>query len=119
MKNETKHTQGPWQVVNTDTSEYSVIAPGKIINYGSGEEAVIVMHTPQGQLPGDDGENAANAALIAAAPDLLAALETIYENKTRSTTPLEYVEWTATLKQVRAAIAKAKGGEIKREPVRA
>jgi hypothetical protein len=100
MKNENKHTPGPWEMTEVETAEYAITASSKMVNYGGGEEPVIIMHTPQIQLPGDTEENFANAALIAAAPDLLAALETLINVRDVN----NYKAYEAA----RAAIVKAK-----------
>ena len=55
---ENKHTPGPWHVIN----EWNVSGPEYEVANGS----IMVR---------DDDESAANARLIAAAPDLLKALE--------------------------------------------
>jgi len=90
-----KHTPGPWRIVD-----------GQSIHAGTGEDRLIA-HCHAGHEP----ERFANAHLIAAAPDLLAAL-------------LAASTWFGKLHQdahdgaslsemkagVRAAIAKARGG---------
>lgn len=66
------HTSGEWRVFAAE--QPGIEAPGfSIVIYGSqGEECGIKGHTPS--------EARANAALIAAAPDLLAALREIAED---------------------------------------
>lgn len=59
-----------------------------------------------------DAECVANAALIAAAPDLLAALERALGQMTDDDAGKPYArEDSAAVKQMRAAIAKARGGK--------
>lgn len=87
----TKHTPGPWDCVPTSyhAHDYRLIKPDKT-------------PLPYRAEANDHSEARANARLIAAAPDLLAALEVIAADS----------RWTSgdpTLLQVRAAIAKAKG----------
>ena len=84
-----KHTEGPWTVVGPDEhGRMEVQAPGGYV-VTPGSDAVA------------DGEPEANVALIAAAPDLLAALEELVARR----------EWLGTeapvLERARAAIAKA------------
>lgn len=83
------HTPTPWRVVRHKTG-YSVRA-------GQGDESFDVANT--GLLNLSDEENEANAHLIAAAPELLAALENI----ARCTMEPNIRD------EARAAIAKAKG----------
>ena len=84
-----KHTPGPW--VASRGGFLCQIA----INSESDTLAVVY---------GENGENKANASLIAAAPDLLEAIEDLMEAVKDHYEAGGY-EW----KQARAAIAKAKG----------
>ena len=62
-----------------------------------------------------DGEDHANARLIAAAPDLLAALEeslTWMETYQRQTGTAEHGPLGHSITKARAALARAKGGEV-------
>ena len=66
--NETKHTAGPWQWI------------GETLEQVNGEAIFMVEQWAQGDDGPDKETNLANAALIAAAPDLLEALkETLAE----------------------------------------
>lgn len=85
--NETKATPGPWEVATSRDVWSAVIAPGV---------ATICMEI----------ENDADARLIAAAPDLLAALKWYVEHD--DTDESEY--YMAGQNAARAAIAKAEGG---------
>lgn len=98
----TAHTPGPWHSVQN----YGMGEPIKLTNptsiamCGSGGAYVTSLGCPPEEM-------AANARLIAAAPDLLAALEAIlpmFDNDS----PLLTV-YDAEIKQARAAIDKAKG----------
>ena len=84
----TKHTQGPWTI-------------------GKQDHDVIMIDTANGtaicDVYGDSVDQPANARLIAAAPDLLEALETLYRAVCIADADLRYGEELA-----RAAIAKAK-----------
>ena len=89
-----KHTPGPWVVLN---------AGATVSRYGyadSAETIADVRHKP-------DGESAANAALIAAAPELLEALRGMidYAASEIGIEPEEAVG--GHFKAARAAIAKA------------
>lgn len=66
---ETKHTPGPWMVRHA----YNVMA---------GRRSVATCGGYYSNVPGEDshGENVANAHLVAAAPDLLAACQAILSN---------------------------------------
>jgi len=86
----TKHTEGPWEVERVNKADLRITAPSrhiaKLVRYGSAVEQNM-----------DFG----NAALIAAAPDMLAALENL-ENDDGS---MNKTAW----EMVQCAIAKAKG----------
>lgn len=99
--NTTKHTPGPWEVI-TKKSEY----------YGHKHAGFDARHpriiTDKGLaianvVPWHGVEFAANARLIAAAPELLAALERLLDHTTAANK-----DYDATT-VARAAIAKAKG----------
>jgi len=91
---ETKHTPGPWSfgpnVGSRPFWEY----------IESDEVDVCRICQNNGRVTGE-----ANARLITAAPDMLAALEAIVngDDRTSTTMPTEWIE------QARAAIRKAKG----------
>ena len=83
-----KHTPGPWTAIPDDTGderEWYVVTE---------EEGVLALSVSE----------EADARLIAAAPDLLAALKFV------STDPCFNVLGSVTHDEVRAAIAKAEGG---------
>lgn len=98
----TAHTPGPWEIehghhecVNTSTLPWAMTGPG-------GRE---VCQSPNGV--DVDDEDDANACLIAAAPDLLAACEAMLEWVARETDDRDWPH--PVLDQARAAIAKARG----------
>lgn len=86
----TKHTPGPWVI-------------------GKHDHDVVMVDTASGtaicDVYGDSDDRPANAHLIAAAPDLLEALETLYRAVCIADADLRPGEQLA-----REAIAKAKGG---------
>ena len=88
-----KHTPGPW----TATSEAIVIASDgyicKVAVHGKG-----------------DAEGEANVRLIAAAPDLLAALEELL-SVARQPSYYTQAEWLTKHPVARAAVNKAKGAK--------
>lgn len=97
----TKHTPGPW---------YSAITPTSGTWVGSDPQCMIGI----ARIFGDsDEETEANAALIAAAPDLLEALKALHSCHRAFSNDPEM--WTAldddARKQAEAAIEKAEGGE--------
>lgn len=103
---ESKHTPGPWEV--SIGNDYAVTAeaypkayPHHYKSDDLGEYLAYV-----GNRAEDFGK--ANARLIAAAPDMLEALEVMLQEPwlTDSDKPKHWAQ-----EQARAAIAKAKGGE--------
>ena len=105
-----KHTPGPWQVdenakgYDTEVAKCIVWGP-KGPGYGA------IAYTSPHEIPYSDGLQIADARLIAAAPDLLAALKRIF--------CVASVELTGrrddVLEQARAAIAKAEGVPTEKE----
>lgn len=94
----TKHTPGPWSVVN-EHDEVTVIA-GEHISHG-----FKVRYEIARDVGGHRGDEYANARLIAAAPDLLEAIQALLR-KVECGTALHCDLCDAA----RAAIAKATGG---------
>ena len=88
----TAHTPGPWAAIGTD-----VKTPGP--------RSRILCWTGQPEV--QMGEARANAQLIAAAPDLLAALRAMLAKHDDRDAPSDL--WPAEAAQARAAIAKAGG----------
>lgn len=94
----TQHTPGPWAVVPARTGENDSIYFE--VHDGFGRTATVY---------GDiatDGEEAANARLIAAAPELLEALRELADH----CRAFYMAERESILLNARAAIAKATGG---------
>lgn len=97
--NNTKHTPGPWHIG---------MKPGPMI-YGSDSSQVADLRADLL----DKGERAANARLIAAAPELLACLIDAVRCLEFAAPIIEAPENSAyreTIAQARAAIVKATGG---------
>lgn len=91
------HTPGPWTVVRNGDSN-------ALIRYSDGENASYIAQCNDLQLCPEHGTVEANARLIAAAPDLLAALEELLADKYLAD-PIN----ADRMANARAAIAKAKG----------
>lgn len=87
----TKHTPGPWNFQNATPDECAAVET-RAKPYAT----IAVMHH------GDPMESSANARLIAAAPELLAALENLRDN-------FDYPP--AAYQIIVDAIAKATGGD--------
>ena len=99
---ESKHTPGPWTVDWSDD--------GPLIYTGDLLIASVSGSTEHVEVQGLDGETTeANAWLIAAAPDLLAALERILARVETLNLFAEHGEDAKVVEQARAAIAKAQG----------
>ena len=116
----TKHTPGPWYIRRCDDSSFMNMTVISTQDWGhkhswfnnESDTIAIVFHQllPQVSCEIDDLGDA-NAALIAAAPELLAALEELEELAAPNIYPQPdkpNSAW-AKLKRARAAIAKAKG----------
>lgn len=95
-----KHTPGPWKAEETrDAGKRPVI---EIVGAGR-SVADLLIAGPHAPHDSDGGTGRADAALIAAAPDLLAALEGLEFAVTR------HIIGIAEIGAARSAIAKAKG----------
>jgi hypothetical protein len=90
----TQHTPGPWSAFNYSWCETSIIAQG----FDHGICSLDINHATEESQEADEAQMAANARLIAAAPDLLAALIAVLHSKDKQGLDL-----------ARAAIAKATG----------
>ncbi len=94
------HTPGPWKITGG-----RFVGEGQMIGAPSGH--ICRVYAP------DNRDESANARLIAAAPELLAACKAVighgYCANTSSVASQDYVSKKAIAK-VRAAIAKAEGG---------
>jgi len=99
MGNESKHTPGPWRAV-VRSNQMGVRSAG--VDMPAGSRA----WTRRGTNPKFDEQDAANARLIAAAPDLLATLKALRDEC--SGTPRTWV-LVDLLTNATEAIAKAEG----------
>jgi len=103
----TKHSPGPWTLTSQvagdeDISIYGVTPVHKNPRW-------IARVYGQGRLARKDPETAANAALLLAAPDMLAAIEDVLSWHDFSDDMHKPIEVRAAYMRARAAIAKAKG----------
>lgn len=97
--NKVKHTPGPW-VIDHETRPAEVCCV-----YGTSHpNSFVYVRGAVGYWTADGDENMANAILIAAAPDLLAALRRVTEQLVHQNPNDE--AWV----EARAAITKATGG---------
>lgn len=102
------HTPAPWECKSSNSERFSqYIAP---VNLKSWPYDVIA-YIPEAY--GDKctfpGTHISNAKLIAAAPELLAALQSAYQHINGGSGIKQGMEWKAMHDQIRAAIAKAGG----------
>ena len=102
-----EHTPGPWQV-GSETYPIAILSGHR---HGSPDNEVICIIGDDPMTPEDDDECKANARLIAAAPDLLAALTHIMGNllAPRDNDEIREGSYTAHWHAAVAAIAKAGG----------
>ena len=128
MTTEQKHTPGPWHMIAKELNEGAV---GSVDKHGNLNGVICERpHKSKWPHPGTSGLGhitpedmmVANDRLIAAAPDLLAALENLYAWAEQWKDRVRYKrsrEYCATMDEAKAAIAKAmwrsismvKGGE--------
>ena len=92
-----KHTPGPWRVGYLDCNKQSVVMSEHI-------EIATCWHHSVGSI---EKEMHANAALIAAAPDLLETLQVLLSLHDACVDTAD--AWNASMEEARAAIAKATG----------
>jgi len=93
---ETKHTPGPWVFIE-DVGRVSRGTPKR--------EGDVICFIARGGLP----ESIANGRLIAAAPDLLQALEHIVAVSNWATTIQSEEQYDAMIADAEAALVKARG----------
>lgn len=119
----TNHTPGPWRVVDREVMEDGSVYPCHILG-GAADFLVCTLESPQiaklgveqpHRFPGLNGVLGPNARLIAAAPELLQALQKLLDLQVAKK-ELECLDRgfgtktpNAAWLEARAAIAKAKG----------
>ena len=97
------HTKGPWEVARTDAGIIVRTESAKKTRFGASRYAAIGGFDRSD--PEQLAEALANARLIAAAPELLEALQTL--DSLWCEHELSAVDFTHAVDQARAAIAKA------------
>ena len=99
----TKHTPGPWEAYHVKSAGWSVRMANPREGYSS-PDPVCCMAWWQFDIPGiiDDAISGANAKLIAAAPDMLAALKMVLQHG-------RIDDSESRMAQVASAITKAEG----------
>lgn len=103
MKNETQHTRGRWTVVEYTASDAIVVHAG---HEPDGEICLISRQDPQSDGGRSRALEMANARLIAAAPELLAALK---EQARFADQLADKDDLSTATGRMFAAIAKAEG----------
>lgn len=102
MTTKQTHTPGPW---TANPARFVAGANGDVAIVNDHHSLIAVAYVR-------NGEEQANARLIAAAPDLLAACRAVAGMEQRARAG-EYIDWTSNgneaIQLVRAAIAKAEG----------
>ena len=102
MTNETKHTPGPW-IVEDEAEIWGGQQVLAVVD-GEGDEVAAAIYWPAVAEIGGKAESWKNAHLIAAAPELLAALERLdWEMNER------VLSYEGLHNIIRAAILKARG----------
>ena len=98
-----KHTPGPWRFSKEPDAKHSPCVGFTIYDAGS---VVVAEIYPK---PYPVAVNEINARLIAASPELLAALKNLLDDYPTGNTANEFLNPRESVKQAREAIAKAEG----------
>lgn len=104
------HTKGPWEADVNVSDGRGWNSPTQHVVISSHDNIIAAYATDCAEYP-DDAENAANARLIAAAPDLLAALQEMMPAFEMRMADTENVEWHGCWNKAIAAVAKATGAQ--------
>jgi hypothetical protein len=96
MSEEMKHTPGPWVASDDKRGIWDIIADGHML-----AQVWRVTHGPVNDLPAE-----ANAHLMAAAPDLLEALQMLRDHQNGPPLPSYEAGWTKAMALTDAAIAR-------------
>ena len=95
----TQHTPGPWEVGAAPTSVYAPVTP----------DSYVYIASASSRGSNDEETDQANARLIAAAPELLAALRALVKQHDRPHGFDDSGWYIEQLEAARAAIAQAEG----------
>lgn len=101
-----KHTPGPWEI-DHDTRPAEICCVHGLPPHGEQNQTFAYVRGALGYWDADENENLANIRLIAAAPDLLAALQEMVERFGSRTDNL--FSQRSACDDARAAIVKATG----------
>jgi len=96
------HTKGPWQVFGEEDGDFVVFAGEEYVTNIGSSWITPIFEDPKNEMISFDLERA-NANLIAAAPELLEALEAVVKNL------LEYESYSTTAGDAIKVMMKAKG----------
>lgn len=101
------HTPGPWKAFNASWCETFITAP----NFDHGICCLDINHATEESQDADESQMAANANLIASAPELLSALEAVAGEVTDGVRPTSADSHLPAdiVRLVHSAIAKATG----------
>lgn len=102
-----KHTPGPWNIGSSDlpVSRMSIHCKG----HKDSCHSTVALMVSRGVIGISHDEEFANARLIAAAPDLLKALETLLSLHDARVDTAD--AWNVSMEEARAAISKAIGDQ--------
>lgn len=106
-----KYTSGPWVLETVKTSCGICHKIGEFVSHGVYDKTSACVYDDGATMAHPTPQLLANARLIAAAPELLAALEAIVTPSCHSPET-----WNTAMQQARAALAKAKGEAVNAEP---
>ena len=107
------HTPGPWTVESKDGSSVSTTVPmaeTRTHGYRVGAQFICDLNDGEYHEYQDGAEQLANARLIAAAPELLEALQELVRLGTSGTGYVS-ASWIEAHEAARAALSKATGGD--------
>lgn len=114
MMRKLDHTPGP-----SIAAPYSSVVGAPVVASPNGRSIANVTYFGLGEdFQNHDDESAANARLIAAAPDLLEALEELLAGVDRLPPREPWDEDGPVIKKARAALAKATGGDGATPPIK-
>lgn len=103
MSTQNKHTPGPWKAQSRCASDGTLV-----VKDASFDEICVVREKTLRDYTDEDKKHVANARLIAAAPDLLAACEAVLKADANPQPWLE-PKYSNAIAQARSALSKARG----------